>query len=1426
MGIPKFYRWISERYPCLSQVVQENEVPVFDRLYLDMNGIIHNCSHPNDDNGQFRITEEVIFQGIVDYIETLFRIIRPRELFYMAVDGCAPRAKMNQQRARRFRSARDAQEALDKARREGKDVADANERFDSNCITPGTPFMARLQKHLEYFVQRKLSTDPLWKDVRIVLSGNEVPGEGEHKIMDFIRAEKLRPDYNPHTRHCMYGLDADLIILGLVSHEPHFSLLREEVVYGNRSSGATSRLRSAEETTFHLLSLSLYREYINLEFMELTERGLSYPYSFERVLDDWVLLSFLIGNDFMPHLPYFHINEDILPILFSTLKETLLECDDYITGNGIINMGRLEVLLSKLSKVDSTAFDEIHGGIKWLEAKRGGDGGGGKKKKKKAKGGKAKTAVIQDDIFGGLALAEDQYSVDGGGGGGDGSDSGGEDAAEVEAKEIYEAEWLMHKANYYREKMHVEVYDEAFRLQQARTYVTGLQWVYTYYYHGVGSWSWYYPSHYAPFCSDVHGIADFVPQYEMGRPFLPFEQLMAVLPPGSMQHVPSAYHDLMVSPQSPIIDFYPLDFATDLNGKKADWEALVLIPFIDEVRLLEAMATRTAFLQADEAARNRHSKPIHAVRGEKVLGRMRSSLPGVWPDLYESRAVMEDMRFPHTDTTDAHIIGLLPSYSTDIYFPGFPTFRHIPHRSQMRNLAVKVFNFPSKHPSRVVALLPPATAAAEAQVSAKSPEMLALVGKVSLVRYPHLAEGRVVSVSSLEGKWTLSGKRGTPSSSKAPVWVQHSAAEASSWKKVAGALREDFLHKRGVDTGPVHVIVTANLAAGTKTRMDDKGNFRTERLWSHQSLSYALQAVVLDAKNVWRDPLSASVMTLAERYPVGTEVVFTGQPYYGARGKVTAVDMGRKRVSVELSKAKLPDLRKALSGPQSVKYMPAHQAARLIGMSGHLISRFTSAIFVLDGTPHNRGRGKIDIGLHMKSARQGLEMPGYTTKSSDGQWLVSTLVVDILRQIKTAFPALVSGLETYKRDADFFTDTLLGNGQSAKPATEALRKFIKQLPHNQVEQVPHGSKLLPAATIARIEEVLDRAELAPVVSTLPTAHPKHLILASDSAVPADGTATFVLGDRIVCVKESGRIPWGALGNVIGVIGSGADTQIDVLFDEWQSKGTTLGGRCSSGRGFRMALNWVVNITHGVRQSGGAPEWAALGPPKPKPKAAVAPADSSSSPAVATDAAAAAVAVAVATVPPTAHVPGSGGMGLGQLLPSAAAPAALSSDAAKLMSLLRGAGSAAAPQPTQTITAAIPASQTVPPARVAPDAPTVMPTFGKKAAAAKVAKATKAAAPAPAPVPAPLAAFPLSASPAVVADTNDGFRGRARRAERIAMAVPPPSADNLDEFVEFWDELMNSCAAETARKREEAIKATAVSKRQRKKKKAGQVKPVA
>lgn len=104
-----------------------------------MNGIIHNCTHKDaGEDATFRLSEEEMFIRIFNYIEHLFGKIKPKQLFFMAIDGVAPRAKMNQQRARRFRTALDAEKAREKAIKEGVEMP-KEEPFDSNCITPGWP---------------------------------------------------------------------------------------------------------------------------------------------------------------------------------------------------------------------------------------------------------------------------------------------------------------------------------------------------------------------------------------------------------------------------------------------------------------------------------------------------------------------------------------------------------------------------------------------------------------------------------------------------------------------------------------------------------------------------------------------------------------------------------------------------------------------------------------------------------------------------------------------------------------------------------------------------------------------------------------------------------------------------------------------------------------------------------------------------------------------------------------------------------------------------------------------------------------------------------------------------------------------------------------------------------------------------------------
>ncbi|KRT81801.1 hypothetical protein AMK59_5283, partial [Oryctes borbonicus] len=157
--------------------------------------------------------------------------------------------------------------------------------------------------------------------------GANVPGEGEHKIMDYIRKQRGQPDHDPNTRHCLCGADADLIMLGLATHEPNFTIIREEfkpnkprpcdlcgqIGHDLKScSGIENNMSSEQENIlgsegeFIFVRLNVLREYLE---RELAMPNLPFTYDFDRVLDDWVFMCFFVGNDFLPHLPSLEIRE-------------------------------------------------------------------------------------------------------------------------------------------------------------------------------------------------------------------------------------------------------------------------------------------------------------------------------------------------------------------------------------------------------------------------------------------------------------------------------------------------------------------------------------------------------------------------------------------------------------------------------------------------------------------------------------------------------------------------------------------------------------------------------------------------------------------------------------------------------------------------------------------------------------------------------------------------------------------------------------------------------------------------------------------------------------------------------------------------------------------------------------------------------------
>ena len=413
MGVPAFFKWLTLRYPKivieareelslgfnLNKIIKDNigidtMMPSIYNLYFDMNGIIHPCAHPEDREAPSSLAE--MFNSIFDYCDKVNRIIKPKKLIYMAIDGVAPRAKMNQQRSRRFRAAMDAEQKeriTSKIEKEWRskglptdfldDKKDEKFKFDSNFITPGTEFLYQCSIALRTYIKSRLNNDPLWKDLTVIFSDASVPGEGEHKILDFIRTQRTYDSYDPNTYHCIYGADADLIMLSLIMHEPHFCVLRESLNekyylvcrhcgrHGHMSEECDSKKgkfirdkaskeqianynkEKINEIEFSLLKIGILREYLELEFKKLIDLG----FIFERIIDDFVFLCFLVGNDFLPNLPSLKIREGAIDALIYLYKYLLPEMKNYLTnGSGQLKLKECEKLFQKLSDIEDKFF--------------------------------------------------------------------------------------------------------------------------------------------------------------------------------------------------------------------------------------------------------------------------------------------------------------------------------------------------------------------------------------------------------------------------------------------------------------------------------------------------------------------------------------------------------------------------------------------------------------------------------------------------------------------------------------------------------------------------------------------------------------------------------------------------------------------------------------------------------------------------------------------------------------------------------------------------------------------------------------------------------------------------------------------------------------------------------------------------------------
>ena len=536
MGIYHFFGWFKNQFSgsikklSPSQNFESIDVNI-DNLMIDMNGIFHNSAQKIYQYGNFKPNERFlqkkptpvifntktqtkVYEDVCKSIDELLLTVQPKKRLILCVDGPAPYAKQVQQKRRRFKSAHEREED--------------DQRFDSNQITPGTKFMDHLSKYIDWYIRKRMSEDSHWRNIEVVFSNEKTPGEGEHIILNYVRKYG-----NVDESFCIHGADADLIMLSLGTHYPNFYILRDDTFDHNNKYFVIN----IANTAMKLAEIMRW----NCE---------KFTYDEKNAIDDFVFLCFMVGNDFLPHVPSLEIIESGIDIILSIYR-------DVGTTHGHLVKEQNNVVY--FQKESLRAFFEVLSSYEKpiLEKKL-----------------KNRRFYFPDEILESCAnITEENIVLD---------------------------------IDKYRDEYFKKYFSNQNIDDICNDYLNGLHWVINYYKKGVPDWRWYYPYDYAPTGSMlIKYIPTFrFPRYQKTVPLLPFQQLLSVLPPKSAKLLPEPLHNLILNDDSPIKDYYPDDFEVDLSGKKNEWQGVVRLPISDPELIIKVYSDHQKFIDEREIKRN------------------------------------------------------------------------------------------------------------------------------------------------------------------------------------------------------------------------------------------------------------------------------------------------------------------------------------------------------------------------------------------------------------------------------------------------------------------------------------------------------------------------------------------------------------------------------------------------------------------------------------------------------------------------------------------------------------------------------------------------------------------------------------------------------------------------------------------------------
>jgi 5'-3' exonuclease len=518
MGIPSYFVHIVKTYPAIIKEFVTNKTKI-DNFYIDSNSIIYDAIKTISYKKEDKMYEKKVNEWICNKLLSYILLINPIKKVFIAFDGVAPVAKLDQQRNRRYTTWY-VNNFLEK---EAQHSTEREAVWDTTSITPGSNFMKTLNAEIKVFFQTKLPK------LEIIISGSEYTGEGEHKIYNYMRKHAA---YHKNTSTIIYGLDADLIMLSLIhlSISDNIYLFRETPHF---ISSINNRLKPNCLYVFDIFELN---DKISIEMKSTNTL-------------DYIFLCFLLGNDFLPHFPALNIRTNGIQILLDVYNSNALSI---IQKDGTIHWRNLRRLIEQLAKsevelckIESNKRDALEKRLNETMNPNTSN--------------TSNTSNTPRDEATLMNLPILDRSVE-------------------KYINIGENGW---QQRYYKELFDIEITDE--RTQElCINYLEGLEWTFKYYTNNCPDWRWRYKYKYPPLLEDLykyipHCEMTFI-EKNTNQPVSQELQLCYVLPRNSLHLLPEATFKKLIHSKP---ENYRLDYMLKYAYCRYLWEGHVELPEIN-----------------------------------------------------------------------------------------------------------------------------------------------------------------------------------------------------------------------------------------------------------------------------------------------------------------------------------------------------------------------------------------------------------------------------------------------------------------------------------------------------------------------------------------------------------------------------------------------------------------------------------------------------------------------------------------------------------------------------------------------------------------------------------------------------------------------------------------------------------------------------